>query len=241
MVKNKRRVVLKVSGEQLGSSGEDDFIVKEGIRVCLVIERLRKEGFLVACVVGGGNIVRGHALVESGFTNEVAADNMGMVGTVINAIFLSQLLNDRGFVDARAMSKVSVQGMIEPFSYQRALKELDAGSVVVVGGGTGNPGVTTDMGVVIVAHQLHCPDVIKTTKVRGVFDKDPNKFSDAKHIPTLDLRTALENPSIQVMDNAALAYALDHGITISICEPDPDDVIIVLNGDTTRGSIISPL
>lgn len=240
MTKDKRRVVLKVSGEQLGSSGEDDFMVKEGIRVCLVIERLRKEGFLVACVVGGGNIVRGQALVESGFTNQVVADNMGMIGTVINAIFLSQLLNDRGIVEAKAMSKVSVQGMIEPFSYQRALKELDAGSVVVIGGGTGNPGVTTDMGVVIAAHQLHCTDVIKTTKVRGVFTKDPNEFKGAEHIPRLNLRRALEDTSIQVMDNAALAYALDHDITISICEPNPNDVIAVLNGDTSRGSVVSP-
>lgn len=236
---NQRRVVLKVSGEQLGSTGEDDFIVQKGLRVCSIIDRLLEKDFLVACVVGGGNIVRGHSLVENGFGNDVVADNMGMIGTTINAIFLRELLKQQG-IKARAMSKVAVATMIEPFSYERALKELEAKSAVIIGGGTGQPGVTTDMGVVVAAHQLHCPMVVKTTKVPGVFDKDPEKYDDAKHIPMLNLRQALEDPHIDVMDNAALAYALDHKITISICRPNPDDVIAVLDGDTENGSIVSP-
>lgn len=239
MSKGQRRVVIKVSGEQLGSSGGDDFIVQRGLRVCSIVQRLQEEGFLIACVVGGGNIVRGRSLVDNGFENEVQADNMGMIGTVINAIFLSELLEKQG-VRVRAMSKVAVQGMIEPFSYQRATSELEAGSAVIIGGGTGNPGVTTDMGLVVAAHQLHAPDVVKTTKVRGVFTKDPHKFSDAIHIPRMSLGKALADPSVEVMDKTAMAYALDHNITIAICEPNPDDVIAVLNGDTARGSVITP-
>ncbi len=194
----------------------------------------------MAVVVGAGNIVRGQSLVENGFKNAVQADNMGMVATALNAIFLAELMNQRHPGVAKAMSKVAIRTMIEDFSYNRAVKEMSDGNIVIIGGGTGNPGVTTDSGVVTAAYQLHCREVVKTTKTPGIFTKDPFKYPDAEHIPRISLEQALADPDINVMDKTALAFAQEHSITIAVCMPDPDHVIEVLDEDVTHGSLVTP-
>jgi uridylate kinase len=232
------RVILKVSGEQLGSD-EYNFDLLRAEKVAEVLEALVGAGHKVACVMGGGNIVRGGKLHENGFTNQVIADQMGMLATVQNGLFLNEVLAQRGTIQARLFSNIPVESVAERFSYQRAMKYMEAGKAVLIAGGLGKPGFTTDTGVVAQAHELHCDMVIKTTKVDGIYDKDPNKHQDAVRIERLTHGEAVANTEINVMDNAAMALAGDKGISIGVCALEPSAVLALLGGDTGAGTIVS--
>lgn len=232
-----QRVMLKVSGEQLGSD-EYNFDMDYALRVASVITAMTSAGHAVACVMGGGNIVRGNKLHANGFTNQVIADQMGMLATVQNGLFLAETLKQQGVENCRLYSNIPVESVCERFSYQRAESHLASGGVVLIAGGLGKPGFTTDTGVVAQAFELHCPIVIKTTKVDGVYNKDPHEHSDAMRYDHISYTEALANEHVQIMDRAALAFAADKGITIGICKPNPEDVLALLNGDTTRGTLV---
>lgn len=233
-----RRIMLKVSGEQLGSD-EYNFDLKHAEKVCEIIEALAGAGYAVACVMGGGNIVRGQKLHNNGFTNEVVADQMGMLATVQNGLFLTEVLRQRGTVEPRLLSNIHVETLVENFSYQRASKFLHDGKAVLIAGGLGKPGFTTDTGVVSQAFELHCDTVVKTTKVDGIYDRDPLKFPDATRYATLSYDEAVAKKDIAVMDNAAMALAGDKAIKIAICRPEPSAVLALLDGDTSRGTIVA--
>lgn len=235
------RVMLKISGEQLGSD-EYNFDVEQAGRICSVIEALVRNRQKIACVVGGGNVVRGGKLVRHGFADEIIADQMGMLATVQNGLFLGKLLESRAEgVTPTILTKVDVSGFVEPYSVKRGLSELQkAGRVVIVSGGMGSAGFTTDTTAVSVGYELGCTLVVKTTDVDGVYSSDPNTNPDAERIPRLTLDEALSNPLINVMDNTALAMARQHGMTIAVCRPEVESVLSVIGGDTTHGSLVTP-
>lgn len=230
-------VMLKVSGEQLGSE-ENNFDIVAAERVCKVVETLRRNDYLVGCVMGGGNIIRGKSLAENGFENQVVADHMGLRATILNGEFLNEMLRQRGVAESRLFTNFAAEEL-EDFSVNRALKSLKLGRVVLIAGGLGKPGFTTDSGVVQAAFELGCPTVVKTTKVDGVYDKDPMQHTDATRYQTLTYEDVFANPNIQVMDRTAMDMAAERGITIAVCKPDPSDVLAVLGGSTLRGTIIS--
>jgi uridylate kinase len=232
------RIMLKISGEQLGSD-EYNFDISRAIKVCEVIEALIKNNYQIACVMGGGNIIRGQKLHKKGFTNQVIADQMGMLATVQNGLFLKEVLDQRGNVQGRLFSNIPVESLAERFTYQRAIKYMQRERAVLIAGGVGKPGFTTDTGVVAQAFELHCSAVVKTTKVDGIYNKNPSNHKDAKRYTRLSFNEALANPEIQVMDRAAMAFAADKGIKIAICQPDPDTVLSLLKGDTAKGTIVS--
>lgn len=233
-----KRVMLKVSGEQLASD-EYNFDINQAKKVGNVIKALTQAGYSVAVIMGGGNIVRGNKLYKNGFTNQVIADQMGMLATVQNGLFLVESLKQDGLTNAYLFSNIPVESVVERFSYKRADSQLSLGNIVLIAGGLGKPGFTTDTAVVAQAFELHCDVVVKTTKVDGIYDKDPSVFSDAKRLPQLSYAEAVANPDIAVMDNAAMALAGDKGIKIAICQPDPAAVLAVLEGDTAHGTIVS--
>lgn len=230
--------MVKVSGEQLGSD-EYNFDMSEAIKVCEVLEALSREGYQVACVMGGGNIVRGNKLHKNGFTNQVIADQMGMLATVQNGLFLNETLNQRGQVESRLFSNIPVESVSERFSYQRAIKYMRGGRIVLIAGGLGKPGFTTDTAVVAQAFELHCEAVVKTTKVNGIYDKDPTEDANAVKYDNINFSEALANENIRVMDRAALALSADKQIKIAVCQPIPEYVLEVLAGKTENGSIVS--
>lgn len=233
-----RRIMLKVSGEQLGSE-EYNFDMAQAQKVCEIIEALTGAGYAVACVMGGGNIIRGQKLHKNGFRNEVVADQMGMLATVQNGLFLAEVLRGRQTVEPRLLSNIHVETLVENFSYQRASKFLDENKVVLIAGGLGKPGFTTDTGVVAQAFELHCETVVKTTKVDGIYDRDPLKFPDAQRFEQLSYAEAVAKKDIAVMDNAAMALAGDKGIRIAICKPEAAAVLALLEGNTSYGTIVS--
>jgi uridylate kinase len=216
-----KRIILKVSGEQLGSD-EYNFDIKYATRIASILKALRNQGYQVACVMGGGNIVRGKKLHDNGFTNQVIADQMGMLATIQNGLFLAETLKQDGVTDVYLFSNVPVESLVERFSYKRADSKLTAGNVVLIAGGVGKPGFTTDTSVVLQAYELHCPMVVKTTKVDGIYSDDPVKNPHATKYNKLTFKEVLANPNINVMDRAAMALASDKNISIGVCQPDPD-------------------
>lgn len=233
-----KRVMLKISGEQLGSE-EYNFDINYAKRVATILRALQDNGYAVACVMGGGNIIRGKKLAENGFTNKVIADQMGMLATIQNGLFLAETLKQDGVKGVYLFSNLAIESLTERFSYKRADYKLESGNIVLIAGGTGKPGFTTDTGVVIQAFELHCPYVIKTTKVDGVYSKDPAKDPNATRYSTLSYDEVAMNKEIQVMDRAALAFAADKEITIGICQPNPDHVLSLLDGNTSHGTLVS--
>ncbi|HEX5797235.1 MAG TPA: UMP kinase [Candidatus Saccharimonadales bacterium] len=209
-----KRVLLKISGEQLAGKYDSGFDTEHAEWLAREVKKVTDKGQQIAIMVGGGNIVRGAHVAGHGI-HRVTADHMGMLGTLINALALTDVFENKG-LKTRCLSNVFADQVAEKFIHRLANKHFQKGRVVILAGGTGRPYVTTDTAAVNLALELDCDIVLKATKVDGVYDKDPAKNSDAKKYGSLTFQQAVENPSIKVMDKAALALALEYEIPILI-------------------------
>lgn len=211
-----KRILLKLSGEQLQGNKSSGFDAERARWIAEQIKPVLATGTQVVIMVGGGNYVRGNQIAGNGI-QPVSAHNIGMLSTLMNAIALSDIFNDDG-VPTRPLSTVEVNQFIDHYTFRRALSHLEKGRVVIVGCGTGRPFLTTDTAALNLALEMQCDVVIKTTKVDGVYDKDPTKFSDAVKYDKLSYHDALNNPDIAVMDKAAIGLAMDEHIPVLICD-----------------------
>ena len=197
-----KRILLKLSGEVLageGGKGVDFDTVKP---ICEVIKECADMGVQIGIVVGGGNFWRGRS---SGTMDRTRADQMGMLATVINCLALQEALIQEGN-DAVVMTALDIQRVARSFNKDEAVRLLEAGRVVIFGGGTGNPFFSTDSGAALRACEIEADIFFKATNVDGVYDKDPNKFADAVKYDTLSYDEILEK-HLGVMDNTAAALA----------------------------------
>src|SRR5690606_34047795 len=142
------------------------------------IKTISQSGCEVVIMVGGGNFVRGAQIAGHGI-KRVTGDHMGMLGTMINALALTDIF-EANKVKTRCLTNIFAQQVAEPFVHRLAIKHLQKGRVVIIGGGIGRPYLTTDTAAVSLALELGCDAVLKATKVDGVYDKDPTKHKDAK-------------------------------------------------------------
>jgi len=211
-----KRILLKLSGEQLQGDKDGGFDADRAKWIAGQIKPAVDAGTQVAIIVGGGNYARGAQLMGNGIV-DVTAHNAGMLATIINAITLADVFNADG-LRTRALSNIEVNQFIDSYTYRRAVNHLRKNRVVIIGGGTGRPFVTTDTAAVNLALELKCDAIIKTTKVDGVYDKDPMKYPDAVKFDTLTYDEALANDDIQVMDKAALGMALEDKKTLIVCD-----------------------
>lgn len=211
-----KRILLKLSGEQFQGDGNGGFDAERAQWIAGQIKQVVEAGTQVAIIVGGGNYARGAQLAGGGIA-EVTAHNAGMLATIMNAIAAADVFNATGLA-ARALSNVEVNQFIDQYTYRRAVSHLEKGRVVIIGGGTGRPFVTTDTAAVNLALELDCDAIVKTTKVDGVYDKDPMKFEDATKLDELTYDQALANDDIQVIDKAALGMALTYKKPIIVCD-----------------------
>lgn len=209
-----KRVLLKISGEQLAGKYDSGFDTEHAEWLAREVKKVSEKGQQVAIMVGGGNIVRGAQIAGHGI-HRVTADHMGMLATMINALALTDVFENEG-VKTRCLSNIFADQVAEKFIHRLANKHFDKGRVVILAGGTGRPYVTTDTAAVNLALELDCDIVLKATKVDGVYDKDPVKNPDAKKYDRLTFQQAVEKPSIKVMDKAALALAMEYEIPILI-------------------------
>ena len=209
-----KRVLLKISGEQLAGQYDNGFDTEHAVWLAREVKKVTEKGQQVAIMVGGGNIVRGAQIAGHGI-HRVTADHMGMLATMINALALTDIFENEG-VKTRCLSNIFSDQVAEKFIHRLANKHFQKGRVVILAGGTGRPYVTTDTAAVNLALELDCDIVLKATKVDGVYDSDPAKNPEAKKLEELTFQQAVENPSIKVMDKAALALAMEHEIPILI-------------------------
>lgn len=199
---------MKVSGEQLAGEFESGIDPKLVNWLAAQIQPLVDQGTQIVIMVGGGNFLRGAQLAGHGI-KRVTADQMGMLGTMMNALAVTDIFEATG-IKTRCLTNIFAEQVAEPFVHRLANKHLENGRVVVVGGGSGRPYVTTDTAALIMALELGCDAVLKATKVDGVYDKDPQNNADAVRYDTLTFKQAVENGDVRVMDQAALGLAMDY-------------------------------
>lgn len=223
-----KRILLKLSGEQL-SGNLDHGIDPEFVKwLAQEIKKAAATGAEVAIVVGGGNWLRGAAYAAHGL-ERATADYMGMLATVTNGLALMDMLESEG-VQVRLQSNLRMEQVAEPFIRRRAIRHMEKGRVVIIAGGTGKPYITTDTAAISAALELGCDAVLKATKVDGIYDKDPMKFTDAIKKDTMTHQEALESPDIQVMDRAALGMAADGNMPIIVFKLEEGSIAEVVSG-----------
>ena len=209
-----RRILLKLSGEVLRDSGSgeclSDAILAE---MAAQIQAVRKLGVQVGVVIGGGNIFRGLKGQDRGF-GRAHGDNMGMLATMINSLALQSALEAAG-VPAKALSATAMPALCELYTFRRALELLEAGTVVIIGGGTGNPFFTTDSASALRAAEIGAQVLLKATKVDGIYDADPVKNPKAVKFDRLTYSEALAR-RLKVMDAAAFSLCMDNQIPILV-------------------------
>jgi uridylate kinase len=209
-----RRILLKLSGEAL--MGTQNFGIDAPVigRIADEIAGAEKLGIQVAVVVGGGNIFRGVQGSAWGM-DKAASDYVGMLATIMNALLLQEVLKSKN-IPTRVQTAISMPEVAEPFIRLRAIRHLEKGRVVIFGGGTGNPHVTTDTAAALRAAEINA-DVILMAKnnVDGVYDDDPKSNPDAKKIPSISFEELIRQ-GLKVMDPAAVSICQDRKIPIIV-------------------------
>jgi len=225
-----KRVLLKLSGEQLAGKYENGIDPELAAWFAREVKKVADNGTQVVIMVGGGNFIRGAQIAGHGI-QRVTGDHMGMLATMINALALTDIFEAQG-VKTRCLSNIFAEQVAEPFVHRLANKHLQKGRVVIAAGGTGRPYLTTDTAAVVLGLELDCDIVLKATKVDGVYDKDPEKFDDAVRYQNLTHQQAVENPEIKVMDKAAIGLATEHKMKVLVFNPmDENAIARVINGE----------
>jgi uridylate kinase len=229
-----KRIMLKLSGEALaGENGFGiDFTVAQ--RIAEEIKELVDMGIEIGAVVGGGNIWRGRS--GKGM-DRTTADYMGMLATCINALALQDSLEGLG-VNTRVQTAIEMREIAEPFIRRRAMRHLEKGRVVIFAAGTGNPYFSTDTTAALRAAEIEADAILLAKKVDGVYDKDPNKYSDAKKYDNLTYIQVLEQ-GLQVMDSTATSLCMDNNIPIVVFGLDkPGNIKRAVSGEKI-GTLVS--
>ena len=209
-----KRVILKLSGEALREPGREDNISPEIVEgIAHQIKAAHQTGLEIAIVVGGGNFWRGASAAGRGM-DRATADYVGMLATVMNSLAVQSMLEAVG-VPTRVQSAIEMKNVAESFIRRVAIRHLEKGRVVIFGAGTGNPFFTTDTTAALRASEIAADVIFKATKVDGVYDKDPNKYTDAIRYETVSYNEALSR-NLKVMDGTAFTLCQDNGIPIVV-------------------------
>jgi uridylate kinase len=207
------RVLIKLSGEALAGDKGFGFDFETMNRLCDEVVAVVKMGAAVGLVIGGGNIVRGGQLAKMGM-DRVSADYMGMLGTVINAMALQDIL-ERKDVDTRVMTAIRMEEIAEPYIRRRALRHLETAHTVIFAAGTGNPYFSTDTAAVLRAIQMKANLIIKATSVEGVYSADPKKEKDAKLYEEISYRDVML-AELKVMDQTAVTLCKENQMPLIV-------------------------
>ncbi len=228
-----KRILLKLSGEALAGDkkvGIDDDVVRE---ITSKVKEVSDLGVEVAIVVGGGNFWRGRSSEKM---DRVTADHMGMLATMMNALALSDALEQHGAV-TRVLSAVEIRQMAEPYIRKRAVRHLEKGRIVIFACGTGNPYFSTDTGAALRATEIGADIFMKATMVDGVYDKDPHVYPDAVRYERVSHDEVLKS-NLKVMDATAAALCRDNHTKILVFSmEDPDNIVKIVKG-ANLGTIV---
>ncbi|MDQ8155587.1 MAG: UMP kinase [Gemmatimonadota bacterium] len=230
------RILLKLSGEALAGDKGFGFDFDAIKRFSHQIRTIHAMGAQVAVVIGGGNIVRGSQISRMGM-DRVSADYMGMLGTVINALALQDVL-ERDGLDTRVMTAIRMEELAEPYIRRRALRHLEKGRCVVFAGGTGNPYFSTDTAAVLRAIQMKADVIIKATSVDGVYSADPKKDPTATRYDRISYRDVMLE-ELGVMDQTAITLCKENSLPLIVLNINtPDAVSDAIHGKPV-GTLVS--
>ena len=232
-----KRILLKLSGEAL--MGEQNYGIDTAMAesVAREIKAVHDLGVEVAIVVGGGNIFRGVSK-SAGNMDRGAADYIGMLATVMNAVVLQDAL-EKLDVYTRVMSAIDIPQLAEPFIRRRAIRHLEKKRVVIFAAGTGNPYFTTDSAAALRACELGTDVILKATKVDGVYSADPMKDSAATRFEKISYQEVLEK-QLKVMDASAISLCMDNDLPIMVFNmKEAGNIIKAVNGDLSIGTLVT--
>lgn len=224
-----KRILLKLSGESL--MGEDNYGINYNTvrHFASEIKSAVEMGVQVGVVIGGGNIFRGVQGASKGFDRR-QGDQMGMLATVINAMAVQAVLEELD-VKAKVLTAVSIEGVSEKISWRKAVENLEAGYVVILGGGTGNPFFTTDSGAALRAVEIGADLLLKGTRVDGVYTADPEKDPSATKYTNLTFDEAYEK-NLKIMDMTAFTLCKENHMPIYVYDANkPGNLKKVLDGE----------
>ena len=224
-----RRILLKASGEALMGAQNYGVDIAVARSIAEEIKAVRALGVEVAVVVGGGNIFRGVS-ESAGNMDRAAADYIGMLATVMNAVVLQDALEKTG-VHTRVQSAINIPQVAEPFIRRRAVRHLEKGRVVIFAAGTGNPYFTTDSAAALRALEIRADVILKATKVEGVYTADPVKDPTATRYDCITYHEVLEK-RLQVMDASAISLCMDNDLPIVVFNMrTPGNIVRVVSGE----------
>ncbi len=222
-----KKVLLKISGEALAGekkTGLDEEMLQQ---VAEQVKAIKDMGVQVAVVVGGGNFWRGRT---SQSMDRATADYMGMLATVINSLALQDAFERNG-IPARVQTAIEMREVAEPYIRRRAISEMNKGSVVIFGAGTGNPFFSTDTTAALRAAEIEADIILLAKKVDAVYDSDPETNPDAKKYDELTHQEVLEK-NLKVMDSTAASICRDNKIMIHVFGlSEPENVIKAVCGE----------
>ncbi len=233
------RVMLKLSGGALADEDGFGFAAEKLAHLVTEILTLAELGVGVGIVVGGGNILRGRD-AEAWGVERTEADNIGMLGTVINGLMLRGALQSRSDRTVRVMTAMPIPSVAEPYIRLKAVEHLKKGYLVIFAGGNGQPYVTTDYPSVQRALELGC-DALLVAKndTDGVFDRDPNRFPDARLFSKLSFDEAVSR-DLRVMDPAAFILARDHQLPLHVFNIDRAGTATNICRGQDEGTLVHP-
>ncbi len=208
-----KRVLLKISGEAFSGEGKKGLDPQMGEYIVNEIKEVVQSGVKLGIVVGAGNLFRGE---ELSYVGPIYADQIGMMGTIINSLYLSSALKKHG-INSVVMSHVTNLPSVERLTYDLIEETFARGKVAIFGGGTSNPLFTTDTAAALRAAEMGAQVLIKGTKVDGVYSKDPKKFPEAEKFSKLSFDEAIKL-DLSVMDTSAFALCKAHSIPIMVID-----------------------
>jgi uridylate kinase len=224
-----RRILLKLGGEALAGDNGYGIDPERAEDIALRVKEVHDLGVDVAIVIGGGNLWRGRSGLDRGM-DRATADYMGMLATMMNALALMDAMERMGLY-TRVQSAIEMHAVAEPYIRRRAIRHLEKGRVVILGGGTGNPYFSTDTTAALRAMEIGAEVLIKATKVDGVYDCDPMtnrnavRFDQLTYIETLNRR-------LEVMDSTAISLCMDNNLPILVLNLwNPEALRLALYGE----------
>jgi uridylate kinase len=233
--KKYKRILLKLSGEEL--MGTEGFGIDPKVldRMALEIGQLVGIGVQVGLVIGGGNLFRGAALNAAGM-DRVTGDHMGMLATVMNALAMRDAL-ERTNISSHVMSAIPMSGVVEHYDRRRAIRYLKDGDVVIFAAGTGNPFFTTDSAACLRGIEIDADVVLKATKVDGVYTSDPMLNSDAVLYTHLTYDQVLDK-KLGVMDLTAICLCREHNMPLRVFRMSKQGALLNLVVGGSEGTLI---
>jgi uridylate kinase len=208
-----RRILVKLSGEALAGEQRFGFDFEVVNRLADELKAVLATGAQIGLVIGGGNIIRGAQLAKEGL-DRVAADYMGMLGTVINALAVQEILEKKG-IDTRVMTAIRMEEIAEPYIRRRALRHFEKGRTVIFAAGTGNPYFSTDTAAVLRAIQIKADVIIKATSVEGVYSADPKTDPNATFYEEIGYRDVML-ADLRVMDQTAITLCRENALPLIV-------------------------